>query len=160
MEMTAERWERIREYLAAVFGQEDPEFSDLTQRAAEAGLPNMSVGPEVGRLLMILTSLPGGGQGAETAVEIGTLWGYSALWIARGLARSGRLISVESVPRHAEFAEAAIQAAGLASKVEVRRQRGLEAGWGCGRRCRRRRCSRCPRRDKRSRSHGRDRAAG
>ena len=68
MEMTAERWERIREYLAAVFGQEDPEFSDLTQCAAEAGLPNMSVGPEVGRLLMILTSLTGGGQGAESAV--------------------------------------------------------------------------------------------
>jgi predicted O-methyltransferase YrrM len=101
MDMTPERWEFTCAYLRGVFGREDEPLAGLHERAAAAGLPDISVSPDVGRLLMILASMcarPGG----SLALELGTLGGYSAIWIARGL--GGRLITLEPESAHAAFA--------------------------------------------------------
>ena len=126
MEMTPERWTWTREYLQDVFGAEDEHLRGLVPRALAAGMPDIAVSPDVGRLLKLLTSMTGAGRGAGLAIEVGTLGGYSGIWIARGLAPGGRLITIEPEPKHADFAEREFAAAGLAGSVEVRRGAGLE----------------------------------
>jgi caffeoyl-CoA O-methyltransferase len=122
MEMSRERWERIESYSAEVFGRQDEAMERLCDDARAAGLPDIAVSAEVGRLLMILTALTRG----RLVIEVGTLGGYSATWMARGLAPEGRLITIEPEPRHADFAEAHFRRAGLGERVSVRRGRGLE----------------------------------
>lgn len=126
MEMTPERWNWTRGYLRDVFGAEDEHLRGLVPRAIEAGMPDIAVSPDVGRLLKLLTSMTGAGRGARLAIEVGTLGGYSGIWIARGLAPGGRLITIEPEPKHADFAEREFAAAGLAGSVEIRRGTGLE----------------------------------
>jgi predicted O-methyltransferase YrrM len=77
--MTPERWSYIGDYATDVFGQYDEHLAGLMARAAEAGLPKISVSADVGRLLKILVSM----TEAELAVELGTLAGYSGIWILR-----------------------------------------------------------------------------
>lgn len=122
MTMTPERWTFLGDYAREVFGEEDPQLATLMDRAVDAGLPRIAVSPDVGRLLKILTSLTRG----RLALEIGTLGGYSAIWIARGLARDGRLITIEMDDAHADFARAEFERAGLADNVEVVRGAALE----------------------------------
>jgi predicted O-methyltransferase YrrM len=126
MEMTPERWASTSQYLVEVFGTQDEQLQTLTPRAVAAGLPDIAVSADVGRLLMLLASVTGHGRGARVAVEVGTLAGYSGIWIARGLAARGRLVTIESEPRHADFAQREFDAAGLTGVVEIRRGRGLE----------------------------------
>jgi predicted O-methyltransferase YrrM len=111
LEMTPRRWENTCAYLREVCGDDDERLAALAREAAAAGLPDIAVPPEVGRLLMILAATTNGGRGARLALELGTLAGYSALWIARGLAADGRLITVERDPAYAAFAERALQSA-------------------------------------------------
>ncbi|HVZ94643.1 MAG TPA: O-methyltransferase [Phycisphaerales bacterium] len=127
MEMTPARWEYTSAYLAEVFGAEDEHLAGLMARAVEAGLPDIAVSADVGRLLQLLTSMTGGAGGAKLAIELGTLAGYSAIWIARGLAPGGKLITVEPEAKHADFAAGEIARAGVADRVQVRRTTGLEA---------------------------------
>lgn len=122
MQMTPERWEYTRAYTREVFGAEDAHLAGLMDEAVKAGLPDISVSPDVGRLLHLLTSLTRG----RLALEFGTLAGYSAIWIARGLGEGGRLITVESEPAHADFAEAQLARAGVRERVSVRRGKALE----------------------------------
>jgi predicted O-methyltransferase YrrM len=91
-------------------------------RAATAGKPPLAVSADVGRLLKILVSMTPG----KLAIELGTLAGYSAIWIARGLAEDGRLITVEYEDAHADFAEKELEEAGVADKVEVVRGAALD----------------------------------
>ncbi|MCW5775847.1 MAG: O-methyltransferase [Phycisphaeraceae bacterium] len=131
MEMTPERWRATCDYLGAVFGRfADPldgQLETLHARAVSAGLPDIAVSADVGRLLMLLVSMSGSdGGGARRAVELGTLGGYSALWIARGLAPGGRLMTVEPEELHAQFAQREFERAGMTDRVELRRGRGVE----------------------------------
>jgi predicted O-methyltransferase YrrM len=121
MDMTPARWSSTRDYLLEVFGAQDEQLQTLTPRASAAGLPDIAVSADVGRLLMLLTAMTGGGRGARRALEVGTLAGYSGIWIARGMAPGGTLITVESEPSHADFAEREFSAAGLSGSVEIRR---------------------------------------
>jgi caffeoyl-CoA O-methyltransferase len=75
----------------------------------------------------MLAAMTNAGRGARLAVELGTLAGYSALWIVRGLAPGGRLFTVEPEPAHADFAEREFQHAGVADRIEILRTTGLEA---------------------------------
>lgn len=125
MDMTPDRWARTSAYLRDVFGAQDEQLQTLMPRAIAAGLPDIAVSADVGRLLMLLTSMTGGGRGARVAVEVGTLAGYSSIWIARGLAPGGRLITIESEPRHTAFARREFEAAGLPA-VEIRAGAGLD----------------------------------
>src|SRR5262245_64705719 len=86
MEMTPSRWRTTASYLNDVFGAQDEQLATLTPRAVAAGLPDIAVSADVGRLLMLLAAMTGGGRGAGVALEVGTLAGYSGIWIARGLA--------------------------------------------------------------------------
>lgn len=122
MSMTPERWKLTGDYLTEVFGGQDEHLEGLEERATAAGLPPIAISADVGRLLKILTSLTRG----HLALELGTLGGYSAIWIARGLAPDGRLITIESEEKHADFAEGEIAAAGLADRVEVVRGTALD----------------------------------
>ncbi|MEE8153866.1 MAG: O-methyltransferase, partial [Phycisphaerales bacterium] len=90
--------------------------------AVEVGLPNIAVSADVGRLLMILTSMTRG----QLAIELGTLGGYSGIWIARGLKPDGRLITIERELAHADFAKVQFERAGVADRVAIRRGAALE----------------------------------
>jgi len=123
-----DRFDRLQEYIREVFGHQDDHLAGLMARALEAGLPDIAVSADVGRLLMLLASMAGpDGRGAGRALEFGTLAGYSAIWIARGLRPGGRLITVEPEERHAAFSEKELAAAGVAGQVSVRRAEALKA---------------------------------
>lgn len=120
MAMTPERWAYTSDYLRRTFGREDGTLEGLRERALAAGLPDIAVSGDVGRLLSLLAST----TRRRLAIEVGTLGGYSAIWIARGFA-PGKLVTIEYEERHADFAEAELDRAGLAERVEVRRGAGL-----------------------------------
>lgn len=122
MPMTPERWTFLGEYADDVFGQDDANLAGLMQRAVEAGLPAISVSADVGRLLKILVSMTEG----NLALELGTLAGYSAIWIARGLAPGGKLITIEYNEDHADFAQREFATAGVSDLVEIVRGAALE----------------------------------
>jgi caffeoyl-CoA O-methyltransferase len=120
--MTPETWDYINRYSREVFGIQDEHLAGLMDEAVAAGLPEIAVGPDVGRLLMILTSMTEG----RLAVEVGTLGGYSGIWITRGLRPDGRLITIEYEPFHAQFAGQQFARAGISNRVDIRIGAGLE----------------------------------
>lgn len=122
MPMSPERWNFLGEYAIDVFGEYDEQLAGLMNRAVAAGLPPIAVSADVGRLLKILTSMTEG----KLALELGTLAGYSGIWIARGLNPEGRLITVEFADKHADFAQGEFEAAGVADKVEIVRGAALD----------------------------------
>lgn len=98
-------------YTAALFAAEDDALRAAREESARAGLPAISIQPEEGRFLGLLARA----VGARRAVEIGTLGGYSAIWIARGLAPGGRLITIDASSKHAAVARASLARAGFAT---------------------------------------------
>src|SRR5690349_5266200 len=103
-------------YIRDLFLAPDPQLEAALQRAAAAGLRSIQVPPELGRLLGILVQA----TGARRVLEIGTLGGYSAIHLARGLPADGRLISLELDERHAQVARENLSEAGLGDRAEVR----------------------------------------
>jgi caffeoyl-CoA O-methyltransferase len=126
MAMTPERWDATCRYLGEVFGREDAVLASVAEHAARAGLPPIAVSADVGRLLMLLCGMTNGGRGARLALELGTLAGYSGVWIAGGLAPGGRLITVEPEAGHAVVAWETFRRAGIVDRVELRERRALE----------------------------------
>ena len=122
MSMTPERWDFLSNYANDVVGDTDDQMATLMDRAVEAGLPPIAVSADVGRLLKILASMTQG----RLAIELGTLGGYSGIWIARGLNPDGLLITVEYSDMHADFAQSEFETAGVANKVEIARGAALE----------------------------------
>lgn len=116
VEMTPQRWEQTNRYLAEVFGSEDAAIAQIATDSRAAGLPDIAVDAVVGRMLMMLASMTRG----RLAIEVGTLGGYSASWIQRGLAATGKLITIEIEPKHAEFARGQFERLGVADRVQVR----------------------------------------
>lgn len=132
MEMTPERWRATSEYLNVVFGDPGKDLGSTPRDAAiartllalpgqarDAGLPEIAISSDVGRLLSLLCMMASPVSGGARVLEIGTLGGYSALWICRGIGPSGRLITVESNPKHAQFARARFADAQVADQVEL-----------------------------------------
>src|SRR5690348_8831742 len=126
MDMSPERWHATCDYMVSVFGPEAEPVRTLMPRAVTAGLPDIAVSGDVGRLLIVLTSMTGGGRGGRRALEGGTLGGCWEGWAARGLAPGGRLITIESEARHADFAGQEFRAAGVGASVEIRRGAALQ----------------------------------
>lgn len=120
--MNQQQWTAVDGYIADLLVPSDPALDAALQAAAEAGMPQINVAPNQGKLLHVLALA----HGARAILEIGTLGGYSAIWLARALPDSGRLITLEASPRHAEVARANIARAGLADRVEVRLGRALD----------------------------------
>lgn len=131
MDMTPQRWENTANYLHEVFGHAkggDKQLDTLMTRAVAAGLPDIAVSAEVGQLLKILSMMATRDPRARGAIlELGTLAGYSGIWLARGLPTTGRLITVEFAPKHAAFAQREFEQAGLAKQVRVVTAAALDA---------------------------------
>jgi predicted O-methyltransferase YrrM len=114
--MTEQQWTAVDHYFADLLIAPDPGLDAALETSAAAGLPAINVTPNLGKLLHLLVRA----MGARRILEIGTLGGYSTIWLARALPPNGRLVSLEADPRHAEVARANIARAGLAEVVEVR----------------------------------------
>lgn len=125
--MPEDHTHNFAKYLAEVYAKEDPQLSTLMSRAVADGLPAIAISPETGRLLTLLTRFAGGIGGARQAVEVGTLGGYSAICIARGLAPGGRLVTIEINPKHADFASREFARAGQSARIQIRRLAAIEA---------------------------------
>lgn len=109
-------WTQVDTYIESLFLGDDPALEAALADSALAGLPTIAVSPAQGKLLMLLARA----TGARRILEIGTLGGYSAIWLARALPRDGRLVTLELNPKHADVARANVARAGLADRVEVR----------------------------------------
>ncbi|HLW48679.1 MAG TPA: O-methyltransferase [bacterium] len=120
--MNETRWAAVDHYLAEMFVESDPALQAALEAGRAAGLPAHDVSPNEGKLLHLLARI----HGARTILEIGTLAGYSAIWMARALPPGGRLITLEANPRRAELARANINLAGLAGVIDVRAGAALE----------------------------------
>jgi predicted O-methyltransferase YrrM len=110
-----ERWEAVDRYLAEHLAPGDPVLDAALAASEAAGLPPASVSPLQGRLLELVARL----CSARAILEIGTLGGYSTIWLARALPPDGRLVTLEADARHARVARANLAHAGLAALVEV-----------------------------------------
>ena len=109
-------------YINELLVREDPALQAAVRAGAAAGLPPIAVTPSQGKLLELLARV----QQARTILELGTLGGYSTIWLARALPAGGRLITLEAEPRYAEVARANIANAGYGDVVELRVGRALE----------------------------------
>ncbi len=114
--MTPLPWNRVDDYLAGELLDRDPALAATLEASREAGLPDIAVSATQGKFLNLLARI----QGARNILEIGTLGGYSTLWLAKGLAPGGRLVTLEADPRHAEVARTNLARAGYGSQVQVR----------------------------------------
>jgi len=114
--MTLDLWTAVDRYVADLFVPADPVLEAALQASRSAGLPPHQVSPTQGKMLHLLARI----QGARAILEIGTLGGYSTIWLARALPRGGRLITLEADAKHLEVAHANILRAGLDGVVELR----------------------------------------
>jgi len=121
-ETTNELWAAVDEYLEQSVVHEDEALRMARASIAEAGLPQISVAPNQGKLLFILARL----QRAQRLLEIGTLGAYSTIWLARAVAPTGRVVTLEVDPTHADVARANLGRAGVADLVDVRVGKALE----------------------------------
>ena len=116
------RWDQVDAYLVDTFVPREPAFASALAESEKAGLPAIQVSPPQGRLLVLLARA----LGAKAILEIGTLGGYSTLWLARGLAPGGRIVTLEMDPRHAEVAKRNFERAGRSGVIEQRLGAALE----------------------------------
>ncbi|MDQ3875454.1 MAG: O-methyltransferase [Actinomycetota bacterium] len=117
-----EQWDAVDRYLADLLVPRDPALDAALRANAAAGLPPHDVTPNQGRLLELLARV----HGARTILELGTLGGYSTIWLGRALPPDGRLITLEAEPTYAEVARSNISRAGLGDVVDLRLGPALE----------------------------------
>ena len=120
--MTQDQWSAVDHYLNETMVAEDDALSAAVFDSQRAGLPSIQVAPNQGKLLHLLAKT----MGARKVLEIGTLGGYSTIWLARALPAGGRVITLEAEPRHAEVARANFARAGLSGVIELRLGKALE----------------------------------
>ncbi|MEZ6210589.1 MAG: class I SAM-dependent methyltransferase [Phycisphaerales bacterium] len=121
--MTPERWAKTCAYLGGIVGGDEGALAGIMERAVRAGIPDIAVSADVGRLLLLLTRM----TGVRRALELGTLAGYSGTWIARGMEDGGRLYTVEPEAKHADFAARTFEENGVGDRVTIMRTTALEA---------------------------------
>ncbi|MEU6737050.1 O-methyltransferase [Streptomyces physcomitrii] len=114
--MSDQLWTAVDAYLTSELAPADEALAAAEQDSARAGLPPIAVAANQGKFLHLLARI----QGARRVLEIGTLGGYSAIWLARALPEDGRLISLEFSPEHAEVATRNLARAGLDKITQVR----------------------------------------
>ena len=120
--MPQDQWTAVDRYLVSALLPADDVLEGALRANAAAGLPAIDVAPNQGKLLHLIARI----QGARTILEVGTLGGYSTIWLARALPEGGRLITIEASPKHADVARANILRAGVGSLVDLRVGLGLE----------------------------------
>jgi predicted O-methyltransferase YrrM len=120
--MDADAWRAVDDYFSETLVRSDDALTSALTASAEAGLPPIQVSAPQGKLLMLLAQM----LGAKRILEVGTLGGYSTIWLSRGMAAGGRLTTLEIDPTHARVARANLDRAGFADSVDVRLGRGLD----------------------------------
>ncbi len=121
--MNQEQWVAVDQHIADLLVPHDPALEQALRASADAGLPSIAVSPAQGKLLHLLARI----QRARTILELGTLGGYSTIWLARALPAGGRLITLEAESAYAEVASANIERAGVAGLVELRVGRAADS---------------------------------
>ncbi|MBG9789808.1 O-methyltransferase [Brevibacillus laterosporus] len=109
------KWAEVDQYFNSMLLPSDPILDEVLQANAKAGMPAIDVAPNQGKLLYLLAKI----RGAKKILEIGTLGGYSSIWLARALPQDGQLISLEYEQSFAQVAEENLKKAGLAEKVTI-----------------------------------------
>jgi predicted O-methyltransferase YrrM len=117
-----DQWDGVDAFVSGLLVPPDPVLDAALQSAEAAGLPAIQVSAPQGKLLMLLARL----QGARLILELGTLAGYSTLWLARALPPGGRIVTLEADPKHARVAAANFTRAGLDGVIELRLGPALE----------------------------------
>ncbi|KTR75580.1 methyltransferase [Microbacterium oxydans] len=122
MESTPAAWSDADSYLAALLVGPDPDLESALAAQRDAGMPEIEVAPVAGKLLHLLARI----SGARRVLEIGTLGGYSTIWLARAVGSEGRVVTVEAEAANAAVARASIDAAGVGDRVDIRVGRGAD----------------------------------
>ena len=120
--MNQEQWTAVDRYVAEKLIPADPVLEAALQASTDAGLPAISVSAPQGKLLHLLARI----HRAKTILEIGTLGGYSTIWLARALPAGGKVVTLELDPKHAEVARANFARASLAGVIELRVGKALD----------------------------------
>lgn len=120
--MNADLWAAVDRYFGQALLASDPVLDEALAAQQAAGLPAINVAPLQGKMLQFLIRM----AGAKRVLEVGTLAGYSTIWMARGLPADGKMITLESEPKHAAVASANLTRAGLDDLVELRVGRAVD----------------------------------
>jgi predicted O-methyltransferase YrrM len=123
MTTAQELWDDVDAYFASLLSPEDEALTAALRDSDAAGLPHINVAPNQGKLLQLLARI----QGARRILEIGTLGGYSTIWLGRALPADGRLVTLEYDAKHAQVARGNLARAGLDKITEVRVGPALES---------------------------------
>jgi predicted O-methyltransferase YrrM len=121
--MTNDTWTLVDSYFSQTLVESDSALEAALDDSARAGLPEINVAPNQGKFLNMLSRM----LGARTILEIGTLGGYSTIWLARALPDGGQLVTMEADPKHADVAWRNIERAEVADRVELMRGPALES---------------------------------
>src|SRR5215208_950730 len=121
--MKIEQWTAVEEYIGRNLVKEDRAQAEALADSKAAGLPGIQVTPNLGKLLTLIARM----VGAKKILEIGTLGGYSTIWLARGLAKGGKLITLELEQKHVEIARKNLTRAGVMDLVEIVQGAALES---------------------------------
>jgi predicted O-methyltransferase YrrM len=113
--MSQPRWSEVDAYVERLLVGEEAALQAALQASDDAGLPPIALTPAQGKLLYLLARM----HGASAILELGTLGGYSTIWLARALPANGRLVTLELNPRYAEVATANVERAGLAGLIKI-----------------------------------------
>ncbi|MFD5224852.1 O-methyltransferase [Microbacterium sp. NPDC058342] len=122
MDSTPGAWRAADDFLTEILVGRDPALEAALAAQREAGMPEIEVAPVAGKLLNLLVRM----CGARRVLEIGTLGGYSTIWMARGVGAEGRVVTIEAEAAHAEVARRSIDAAGVGERVDIRVGRGAD----------------------------------
>jgi len=122
MDSTPAAWRAADDFLADTLVGHDPALEAALAAQRAAGMPEIEVAPVAGKLLNLLVRI----SGAARVLEIGTLGGYSTIWMARGVGEQGRVVTIEAEAAHAAVARASIDAAGVGDRVDIRIGRGAD----------------------------------
>src|SRR5947207_7878604 len=113
--MNKELWTGVESYIDEKLVRQDEALEQALADSRAAGLPGIQVTPNLGKLLMLMAKM----IGARRILEIGTLGGYSTIWLARGLREGGRVITLELEAKHVEVARKNLARAGVGEVVEI-----------------------------------------
>lgn len=114
--MAENLWVAVDDYIGERLVGEDEALHDVAKASDLAGLPAIAVAPNQGKLLHLYAKM----IGAKRVLEIGTLGGYSTIWLARAVPEDGQVVTLEFSPKHAEVAQTNLARAGVADRVQVR----------------------------------------
>ena len=120
--MSEDRWSAVDTYIADKLSLSDPVLDAVLKTNREAGLPAIDVSPAQGKFLNLLARM----IRAERILEIGTLGGYSTIWLARALPATGHLVTLEAEAKHADVARRNFASAGVSAKVDLRLGKAIE----------------------------------